>query len=102
MMTAKKKAAAVFVDLTAAYDTVWHRVLTCKLLRLLPDRHMVKMIMELVSNRSFTPLNGSKKQSMLRHLKKKTVAQREKFKLCSYLSSISMTCSYDIQEICIC
>jgi len=33
----KKKAGAVFVDLTAAYDTVWHRALTCKLLRLLPD-----------------------------------------------------------------
>ena len=25
----KKKADAVFVDLTAAYDTVWHRGLTC-------------------------------------------------------------------------
>ena len=25
----KKKAGAVFVDLTAAYDTVWHRGLTC-------------------------------------------------------------------------
>jgi len=34
-----KKAGAVFVDLTAAYDTVvLHRCLTCKLLRLLPDR----------------------------------------------------------------
>ena len=44
---AKKKAGAVFVDLTAAYDTVWHRGLTCKLLRLLPDKHMVRMIMEL-------------------------------------------------------
>ena len=51
---AKKKAGAVFIDLTAAYDTVWHRGLTCKLLRLLPDKHMVKMIMELVRNRSFT------------------------------------------------
>ena len=39
---AKKKAGAVFIDLTAAYDTVWHRGLTCKLLRLLPDKHMVK------------------------------------------------------------
>jgi len=29
----------VFVDLTAAYDTVWHRGLTYKLLWLLPDRH---------------------------------------------------------------
>jgi len=35
--SAKKKARAVFVDLTAAYDTVWHRGLTFKLLRLLPD-----------------------------------------------------------------
>ena len=44
---AKKKAGAVFIDLTA-YDTVWHRGLTCKLLRLLPNRNMVRMIMELV------------------------------------------------------
>ena len=28
---AKKKAGAVFIDLTAAYDTVWNRGLTCKL-----------------------------------------------------------------------
>ena len=47
---ARKKAGAVFIDLTAAYDTVWHRGLTCKLLRLFPDKHMVKMIMELVRN----------------------------------------------------
>ena len=38
---AKNKAGAVFIDLTAAYDTVWHRGLTCKLLRLLLDKHMV-------------------------------------------------------------
>ena len=30
---AKKKADSVLVDLTAAYDTVWHHGLTCKLLR---------------------------------------------------------------------
>ena len=47
---AKKKAGAVFVYLRAAYDSVWHRGLTCKLLRLLPDKHMVRMIMELVRN----------------------------------------------------
>jgi len=29
----------MFVDLTAAYDTVWHRGLTCKLVQLLLDRH---------------------------------------------------------------
>jgi len=43
-----KKAGAVLVDLTAAYDTMpsW---LTCKLLQLLPDSHMVCMIMEIVA-----------------------------------------------------
>ena len=66
---AKKKAGAVFVDLTPPYDTVWHRGLTCKLLRLLPDKHMVRMIMELVRNRSFTLTTGDSKQSRLRRLK---------------------------------
>jgi len=28
--SAEKKVGAVFVDLTAAYNTVWHRGLTCK------------------------------------------------------------------------
>ena len=65
----KKKAGAVFVDLTAAYDTVWHRGLTCKLLRLLPDKHMVHMIMEMVSNRSFTLTTGNGQRRRLRHLK---------------------------------
>ena len=59
----------MFVDLTAAYDTVWHRGLTCKLLRLLPDKHMVRMIMELVRNRSFTLTTGDSKRSRLRRLK---------------------------------
>ena len=66
---AKKKAGAVFVDLTAAYDTVWHRGLTSKLLRLLPVKHMVRMIMELVRNRSFTLTTGDSKQSKLLRLK---------------------------------
>ena len=66
---AKKKAGAAFIDLTAAYDTVWHRGLTCKLLRLLSDKHMVRMIMELVRNRSFTLTTGDNKQSWLRRFK---------------------------------
>ena len=53
----------------AAYDTVWHCGLTCKLLRLLPDKHMVRIIMELVRNRSFTLTTGDSKQSRLRPLK---------------------------------
>ena len=58
---AKKKASAVFVNLIAAYDTVWHRGLICKLLRLLPDKHMVRMISELVQNKSFTITTGDSK-----------------------------------------
>ena len=67
-LSAKNKAGAVFVDLTAAYDTVWHRGLTYKLLRLLPDIHMVCMIMEKVGNRSFTLTTGNGKRSRLRRL----------------------------------
>ena len=65
----KKKAGAVFVDLTAAYNTIFHRGLNYKLLRLLPDRHMVHMIMEMVSNRSFTLTTGNGQRSRLRCLK---------------------------------
>ena len=53
----------------AAYDTVRHRGLTCKLLRLLPDKHMVPMIMKLVRNRSFTLTIGDSKQTRLRRLR---------------------------------
>ena len=65
----KKKVGAVFINLTAAYDTVWNHGLTCKLLRLLPDKHMVKMIMKLVRNQSFTLTTSDSKQSRLCRLK---------------------------------
>jgi len=61
-----KKTGAVFVNLTATYNIVWHHGLTCKLL---PDRHMVRMIMEMVGNRSFTLATGNSKRSRLRCLK---------------------------------
>ena len=64
-----KKSRCRLIDLTAAYDTVWHRGLTCKLLRLLPDKHMVRMIMELIRNRSFTLTTGDSKPSRLRRLR---------------------------------
>jgi len=67
--SAKTKAGAVFVDLTVAYDTVWHRGLNCKLLRLLPDRHMLHMIIEMAGNRSFTFATGNGQRSRLRRLK---------------------------------
>ena len=57
------------MDLTAAYDIVRHRGLTCKLLQLIPERHLVRMIMELVQNHSFTLTTGNGKQSRLRRLK---------------------------------
>jgi len=69
LISAKTKAGALLVEPTAAYDTVWHRSLTCKLLRLLPDRHMVQMIMELVGNLSFTLTTGNGKRSRISHLK---------------------------------
>ena len=43
--------------------------LTCKLLQLLPDRHMVHMIMEMVGNRSFIRSTRNGKRSRLRRLK---------------------------------
>ena len=69
---AKKKAGAVFVDLPAAYDTVWHRSLTCKLFCILPNRHIghiVSFVMELVRNHSFTLTTGNGEQNRLRRLK---------------------------------
>jgi len=64
----KKKAGTVLADLTSSCDTVCQRSLTWKLLRLLPDRHMVRLIMELVGNRSFTLTTGSNKWSKLQLL----------------------------------
>ena len=37
-----KKAGDMFVNLTAAYNIVWHHSLTCKPLRLLADKNMVR------------------------------------------------------------
>ena len=48
-----EKAVIVFVNLIAAYGTVWHRGLHLKLLWTIPGRHMVGFIMEMLSNRSF-------------------------------------------------
>ncbi|KAM3864710.1 putative RNA-directed DNA polymerase from transposon X-element [Diretmus argenteus] len=64
-----EKAGVVYLDLTAAYDTVWHRGLHLKLLRTIPDRHMVKFIMETLSNRSFILQTSSGQCSRLRRLR---------------------------------
>ena len=46
----------LFVNLTAAYDTVisFKFDFKCKLLRFLQDKYMVRMIIKLVHNESFT------------------------------------------------
>ena len=47
------KAGTVLVDLSAAYDTVWHRGLTLKLLQIIPSKDMVRMIMSIITQRRF-------------------------------------------------
>ena len=60
---------ALFMNFTATYNTVRHRGFTCKLLCLLPDRHKVSLIMELVRNCSFTLTICTGSQSKLRRPK---------------------------------
>ncbi|KAJ3584477.1 hypothetical protein NHX12_014972 [Muraenolepis orangiensis] len=69
LFQAKAKAGVVLLDLTAAYDTVWHRGLHLKLLRTIPDRHMVNFIMEMLSNRSFILQTSDGQRSRLRRLR---------------------------------
>ena len=64
-----EKAGVVFLDLTAAYDTVWHRGLHLKLLRIIPDRHLVGFIMEMLSNRNFVVHTNDGQRSRLRIMK---------------------------------
>ena len=86
------------MDLTAAYDTVWHRGLACKLLRLILDRHLVRMIMKLVQSRSFTLTTGNGKQSRPKRLKngvpKISVLDRLLFNI--YVSDLPPTTSRKI------
>ena len=56
------------VDLTAVYYTVWIRGIHLKRLRLLPYRHMVSFVMELLTNRSFTLRTSDGQVSRLRRI----------------------------------
>ena len=66
---AGKKAGAVFLRLTATYDTVWLRGLHMKVLETMPDKHMVEFVMEMLSNRSFQLHTSNSQHSRLRYLK---------------------------------
>ena len=48
---------------------MWHRGLHLKLLRIIPDRHMVGFIMEMLSNRSFVVHTSDGQRSRLRRMK---------------------------------
>ena len=56
----KKKADIVLFDLSAAYDTVWHRGLTLKLLETILSKQMVRAIMNMIHNRHFYIQMGTK------------------------------------------
>lgn len=66
---ANEKAGFALLDLTAAYDTVWHRGLHLKPKRTIPDRHTANFIMEMLANRSFTPRNSDGQWGRLRRLR---------------------------------
>ena len=65
---AKKVACAIFVKLAAAYDTLWHNGLTCKLLRLLTNKQMVQMIIKFTETKLLHATCDST-QSKICHLK---------------------------------
>ena len=57
----KQITGAVFVDLTAAYDTVNHRVLLLKLAKVVHNARIVKIIQSLLTNRRFfVEMDGKK------------------------------------------
>ena len=65
----KQKAGVVSLDLAAAYDTAWYHGLHVKLLKTIPDQHMVKFLMEMWPNRSFTLKTGDGQCSRLKRLR---------------------------------
>ena len=65
----KDKYGLVLIDLSAAYDTVWHHGLYLKLLKVIPDLKLVKFIMLLVQDRSFYLVTSDDQRSRKRRLR---------------------------------
>jgi Reverse transcriptase (RNA-dependent DNA polymerase)/Endonuclease-reverse transcriptase len=56
----KLKTGAVFIDLTAAYDTVWREGLMLKFMRIVPCTKLAKLMNNMLSNRYFQVFLGDK------------------------------------------
>lgn len=56
----KLKTGAFFLDLSAAYDTVWKHGLLFKFLDVIPCITLVKLLSSMLSNREMTVFVGSK------------------------------------------
>ena len=65
----KQVTGAMFLDLTAAYDTVWHQGLHLKLQRMIRSSHLTDFIMELLYTRSFVLFNSDGQRSIPHRLK---------------------------------
>ena len=61
------KSFVVFVDLTAAYDTVWREALLLKFMKIIPDRNLACILNEMLSNRYFQ-VQFNQDKSKLRRL----------------------------------
>ena len=64
----KENCGVVLIELSAAYDTVWHIGLNLNLLKVIPDKSLVNFIMNMISSRSFV-LYLSEEKSKRRFLK---------------------------------
>ena len=63
----KKITGTVFVDLTAAYDTVNHRLLLNKVAKVVKNSRIVTIIQSLLSNRRFyVEMDGIRKMASLK------------------------------------
>ena len=85
----RQKAGLVLVDVTASYDNLWHQCLTLKLLQIIPDRHLVHLIVDIIANRSFILKTSDGQCIRLRRLKN-GIPQGQRLHLCC-LTSISVT-----------
>lgn len=60
----KLKTGSVFVDLSAAYDTVWREGLMYKLARIIPDKKMLRVLSLMTGCRYFCTYLGDEKSKM--------------------------------------